>query len=82
MIMDKNYKLYGYSKVPDDGLIELRSVSICSDAETLRAIADFIKKCADEMSAEPLWDHDHFSPGDGSCDLIVGTLLPQNRDDS
>ena len=70
-------KIYGNSADSPNESAELESVTIQADPNSLRRIAEFIQKCADQMEADEDWEHEHIqdwiaAPGQiGRVDLII-----------
>ena len=68
-------KCYGYLLGNQKSLHELRELSLLAKPETLRALAQFIEKCADEIENDASWEHAHFSDfiklTDDPVDIIV-----------
>ena len=55
-------KVFGYSDSKKDTLLELSEVTFSSNAESIRELASFLIKCADEMEEYgDSWEHEHFS---------------------
>lgn len=54
-------KIYGYAKANQNELLELSEVTISSNPETLRTIASFINKMAQEVEEKGTeFEHEHF----------------------
>lgn len=66
----KKLDLYGYSEADDKQLLRLREVTIFADSKQVRAISEFLVRCANEMDANPEWEHQHFG-GMKAPDIIV-----------
>jgi len=73
-------KIYGYEKTEgdDSDLIEMSEVTICASPKSLRDIAFFINKMADEMELDDAsFDHYHLQDNcsdwdSNGPDIIVG----------
>ena len=55
-------RVFGYSKrtVSDEGLLEMKEVSIAAAPATLRTLAAFLNAAAEEMEMDPKeFDHEH-----------------------
>jgi hypothetical protein len=59
----KKLKLYGYSSSGGGGLLELREITLLADSRQIRTLGQFLVRCADEMTAKPEWEHQHFADG-------------------
>jgi hypothetical protein len=60
---DGKMKIYGYSKtkVNSDGLLEMGEVTIQTNPDSLRKIAQFLLKCADIIEEHgDSFGHEHF----------------------
>lgn len=66
----KKLKLYGYSSSDGERLLKLREVTLFADSKQVKALSKFLAQCAQEMEANPEWEHQHFAGG-GSADIIV-----------
>lgn len=66
----KEMKLYGYSVSDDERLLNLKEVTLFADSKQIMALSKFLAQCAQEMEANPEWEHLHFDCG-ASADLIV-----------
>jgi len=69
-------KVFGYSVGNEENLLEMNEVTIQCNAEMLKKIAKFLNKCANEMSDDEGWEHEHLSDflelvSDEIPDLIV-----------
>lgn len=73
-------EIYGYRRSDDDGLLELREVSICVDASEAAALSAFFARCARAIETNPAWEHEHFS-GENAPDLIVvnASAVPKKK---
>ena len=68
-------KLFGYIEGNHDQLVTLSEVTVQAKPETLKAIACFLLKCAQEMEDDNSWEHGHFADSEfvevPSPDIIV-----------
>lgn len=53
-------KFFGYG-IHSEVLLQLGEVSVQADSLTLRKLAAFILKCADNVDQDQRWEHEHFS---------------------
>lgn len=70
-------KCSGYAASSDE-LVDLGEITIQADPDALRKLADFIRRCADEIEVQgDDWEHEHFQDSplsesvDASTDVIV-----------
>ncbi len=69
-------RFYGYSrKQLGEGLLEMRELRISANPNTLREIAAFLNRCADEIEAGDGsgWDQEHFAP----TSITIGKHTPE-----
>ena len=73
-------KLFGYDASDGDERAHpraLREATVVATADELRAIADFLRRCADELEQHgPRFGHEHL------CDFVRGTPLAAMTDDA
>lgn len=65
-------QLFGYErgKTEEGQLLRLSEASVVVDAKEARALGEFFLRCAQGISSEPKWEHEHFNGG-GIGDIIV-----------
>lgn len=67
------FKLYGYSRSDNGELLDLREVTVCIDPKQARALSEFLARCAQEMEANPAWEHEHFSGGETTNFIVFNS---------
>lgn len=54
-------KVFGYIEGNHDQLFRLSEVTLQAEPQTLKAVANFLLKCAKEMEDDDSWEHEHFA---------------------
>jgi len=52
-------KIYGSVNRAPGELLELASITIQASPSSLRKVAEFIRRCAEEMETDATWEHEH-----------------------
>ena len=70
-LKDYRVKFYGYAnKELEDGLLEMKEITVLAKAEDLRAMALFLNDCADKLNSDDSvnFEHEHLSDNCNSMD--------------
>ena len=71
-------KLFGYSKIDAESLIELSEITLLTSPEMLREISSFLNLCADEIQSQgDDWEHEHFET-ESSCAAEIPNIIVFN----
>ena len=73
-------RIYGYSrKEVGKGLLEMREVTVSANPVVLKAMANFLRTCAEAMEKDPMrWDHEHFAPPTGTSGQHTPSFIVTN----
>lgn len=64
-------KIYGYSNTNSEGIIEMNEITISAGPCTLREVANFFSKCANEIEKDSdFWEDKHFK-GNNTPQIVV-----------
>lgn len=68
-------KFFGYIEGNKDQLFQLSEVTLQAEPTTLKSVANFLLKCAQEMEENEFWEHEHYSDdsisNNESVDFII-----------
>ena len=54
-------KIFGYANEMPNNLVSLNQITIQADSKSLKILAEFLTKCAEDMDKDSDWEHEHFT---------------------